>query len=837
MAIKLSVAAIWGISAAGVAVLVLAIAAFIVFFLRRRHRALVSRSSSKLTTRRAHMSITDEDVARMPGMKRLRSSTRLPYKQQTGWNPISSRENVTKKTLVPNPADIDPVTHVPPWPTGVPRGLKKVTSTPLVRMPAAALSPITERSTIATATSPNLSAAVSAEDGKPQSSKGEVVGGLYKPKGTPDVDISPTGALKPKPLFHGQQRSFSHGMLPKAADETVKKNALANKASREVPVDGLQAIKMPRSTSLGSQPGGQPPSFPVPPLPMHLPTKRASQTMSPATETSPRRISGYSLLSGNTSVLDQTLSNAFSQAEMDFTSVSLTSPPVSGLTPVGLGIFDSSSATRNFSRPDRFNCPSSGPKAKDIRPQLNPQKSFRASIHSNSTADASSRLSTSLLEQSSRDISSMSTCDDQAIKSPSLGIATGGTTYHPGLSPLPLPRRTNVFEANKERKSKLASASVLQVVSGNQRRPIKNPWNDRPNSIATEDPFRWDPKTSTQPGKPSAMKGGARRHKRQSCVRIFETPIIIPSESAYNTKEDTPPVLGQSKLPPSLPATAELSGTFSSSSPPSTASNTHPPSFPIFSSLLSSPIELSPRSPRSPYSPTFHILPHYRTRTPSIVSFSTSTSPTPSTPSRNPSMDNQSHRHSGPAGTNPNRRRPIIFANQTEPIWPLLSSRITPEDPPSSLQPAVASLVQQPALELEDESRPPSWRFSFHFPDPPSFTLPPPQLQVPSRPTTSPRGPRVQPTSVMSGGKAFVSRRASAVAKARARERARASGLRKSVLELRRMNSEVAYAGEGFGHQRYLSLGMDGLAGPRQMPETQLGTPKSLYDREGFLRE
>ncbi|KAI4214302.1 MAG: hypothetical protein LQ351_003055 [Letrouitia transgressa] len=832
MAIKLSVAAIWGIGAAGVAVVVFAIAAFIVFFLRRRHRALVSRSSSKLTTRRAHMSITDEDVARMPGMKRLRSSTRLPYKQQAGWNPISSRENVTKKTLIPNPADIDPVTHVPPWPTRVPRGLKKPTSTPLVRMPAAALSPITERSTIATATSPNSSAAVSAEDGKRQSTKGEVVGGLYKPKGAPDVDISPTAALKPKPLFHGQQRSFSHGMLSKTADETIKKAAPANRASQEARADGLQVIKMPRSTSLGSQPGSQPPSFPVPPLPMHLPTKRTSQTVSAAAETSPRRISGYSLLSGDTSVLDQTLSNAFSQAETDFTSVCLTSP---SSAPLGLGIFNSSSATRNFSRPDRFACPSSGPKAKDLRPQLNSQKSFRASIHSNPAEDVNSRLSTSLLEQSSRDISSMSTYDKQAMKG-----SAAGTTCYPGLSPLSLPRRTNVFQVNNERKSKLASASVLQAVSGNQRSPFKNPWNDRPNSIATEDPFRWDPKTSMQPGKPSAMKGGARRHKRQSCVRIFETPIIIPSESAHNAKEDAPPVSDLSRLHPSPPATAELPGPFPSSSLLSTASSTHPPSFPSFSPLLSSPLDLSPRSPRSPYSPTLHILPHYRTRTPSIISFSTSTSPTPSTPTRNPSIDRQSHRHSGPAGANPNRRRPIIFANQTQPVWPLLSSRITPEDPPSSLQPALA-LAQQPVSKAEDISRPTSWRFSFQFPDPPSFTLPPPQLQVPSRPSTSPRGPRGQPTSAMSGGKAFASRRTSVVAKAKARERererARANGLRKSVQELRRMNSDVSYTGEGFGHQRYLSLGKDRVAGPRQMPETQLGTPRSLYDGKGFLRE
>ncbi|KAL9612712.1 MAG: hypothetical protein Q9167_002703 [Letrouitia subvulpina] len=789
------------------------------------------------------MSITDEDVARMPGMKRLRSSTRLPYKQQPGWNPISSRENVTKKTLIPNPADIDPVTHVPPWPTRVPRGLKKATSTPLVRMSAAALSPITERSTIATATSPNISAAVSADDGKRQSTKGDVVGGLYKPKGTPDVDVSPTAALKPKPLFHGQQRSFSHGMLPKAVDETIKKTAPTDKSSREGRVDSLQVIKMPRSTSLGSQPGGQPPNFPVPPLPMHLPIKRTSQTMSTAAETSPRRISGYSLLSGDTSVLDQTLSNAFSQAETDFTSISLTSPPLSSSTPVGLGIFDSDSATRNFSRPDRFNCLSSGPKAKDIRPQLNSQNSFRASIHKN-TPGVSSKLLMSFLDQSSQDISSMSTCDDQAIKGPSQGIVAGGTTRHPGLSPSSLPRRTNIFQINDERKSKLASASVLQAVSGNQRSPNKNLWNDRPNSIATEDPFRWDPKTSMQPSKPSAMKGGARRHKRQSCVRIFETPVIIPPKSPPSTKEDVftrspsaSPVLGLSKLRPLVPATAEIPGSIPSLSPPSTAVKTHPPSFPIFSPLLSSPLDSSPRSPRSPYSPTFHILPHYRTRTPSIISISSSASPTLSTPTRNHPISNQSQRYSGPAGTNPNRRRPIIFGNQTEPVWPLLSSRITPEDPPSSLQPASASLVQQPALESQDASRPHSWRFSFHFPDPPSFTLPPPQQQVPSPPATSPRGPRAQPPSVMSGGKAFVSRRASAVAKARARERARTSGLRKSVLELRRMNSEVAYAGEGFGHQRYLSLGKDGVAGPRQMPETQLGTPKSLYDGKGFLRE
>ncbi|KAL9011670.1 MAG: hypothetical protein Q9173_003507, partial [Seirophora scorigena] len=538
MAIQLSVGVICGIGIGGAVLLVLVFTPLVLLILRRKHKTQLAQIDKESTRRRAHLSLTDEDFYRMPGTRRVRPS---PYSNKSsGWAPVSSRESVAKKSFAPNPADVDPVTGLPPWPVRIPRHLKKAQSSPAVRVPLAALSPITERSTNNTATSPSLSKITDLDsEVKTQPSHG-TVRGVDRLSSGPSFDIIPL-QLHPKPLFHGQQRSFSHGAI--ASMENAKKaQGPATASGDNADHAKTQLARMRRSSSLCSQQPGQAPTIPIPPLPLELRATRKFQAVikSPA-ESSPRRVSGTSLLSGDTSVLDDMASKAFSQAETDFTSINLSSPPASASATVGLGISNEDHPIWNFSRVDRSASPLSAAQARNIRPPINQQRSFRASIHNSLPRSASSGLSMSLLDNNSPKPRATLSVAKSTLEIPGRTTEHKTTEQNPSRrskvpQSSPLRNSNNVFTtANADPKAKRASTSILQLVSGNQISPVQNPWNDRPTSIATDDPFRWDPKTSMQPGRPSAMKKhGARRegHKRQSCVRISNIPIIIPSRTA-----------------------------------------------------------------------------------------------------------------------------------------------------------------------------------------------------------------------------------------------------------------------------------------------------------------
>ncbi|KAI4142955.1 MAG: hypothetical protein L6R39_004773, partial [Caloplaca ligustica] len=504
MAIQLSTAAIFGIGIGGAVFLIFSVSALILFSLRRKHKALLADIDHDHGQRRAHLSITDEDVSRMPGTRRVRP---LPYSNPSGWAPLLSRESVAKKGLSPNPADVDPVTGVPPWPVRIPRRLKKAPSRPGVRVPLAALSPVTERSTNNTATSPSVSKVTDEEtDIKAQPNQG-TVRGVYRLSGGPFLDASPN-QLKPKPLFHGQQRSFSHGVLTSIAHGTDPRGS-TSVSHETAEFAKAQLSRMRRSSSLCSQQPGRAPTIPIPPLPFQHEARKKPQPMQSPPGASPRRMSGTSLMSGDTSVLDEMVSKGLSRAETDFTSISLSSPPASASTNIGLGVSNENHPKWNFSRIDRSASPLSATKARNIRPQINQQQSFRASIQSSLPRSASSGLSMSLLDHNSPNPKAAHHNALKAtleIPSKSERNPSRRSNRMPQASPL---SNVNVFRISEDLKSKRASTSILQVVSGNnQGSPVKNPWTDRPTSIATDDPFRWDPKTSMQSGKPSAMKGG-----------------------------------------------------------------------------------------------------------------------------------------------------------------------------------------------------------------------------------------------------------------------------------------------------------------------------------------
>ncbi|KAL9594986.1 MAG: hypothetical protein Q9219_006714 [cf. Caloplaca sp. 3 TL-2023] len=854
MTIALSDTAIWGIGIGGSALVIIACAGLIILWLRKKHTALLATTNRDTERSRAHLSITDEDVMRMPGTRRIRPS---PYNQESGWVPISSRENVAKRGLAPNPADVDPITGLPPWPVRIPRRLKKTQSSPVVRVPLAALSPITERSTNNAATSPSLSKIASSDV---ENQKG-IVKDADRTDGNPAPDASP-GPLTPKPLFHGQPRSLSHGTLTGLSEKSNFTESVGM-VSDKVVFPGMEGAQLRRSSSLCSRRPGQPPSIPVPPLPFDLPANRRQQPGMSPSDASPQRISGMSLLSGDTSLLDEMVSRGFSQADTDLTSINLTSPPASASPNHGLGISVGNSKW-NFSRVDRAASPLSTAKARNVRPQISQQHSFRASIHNSLPRSASSGLSMSLLDHNSPNPKAFANLAKANLDAPGkIKRERSQRSRVPQGSPL---SKVNVFKISEEMKSKRASTSILQVVSGNQVSPVKNPWTDRPISIATEDPFRWSPKSSMQPGKPSAMKKtGHQRQKHPSCVRISNIPTIIPSQqhlSAGLRSETRQPTIS-----PLLKPITNKHPARTSIRPPSTS--TFNPQLP--KGIRSTPNSKTTTQPNNhnddtvnhPYSPTFSMIPLYEPP-PSPTSSSSSIA---STPTRNPSLSRP------PARNHPNRRH-AIFPSANGKHWPpLLSSSITPTDPPTEVAAEAGKATTAEAAtrtdineeqeqEQEEDASPSSYPpptpsslfLSDSFPSPPipqsqqqppppSFPLfsppqqphashhPPttsfpPRIPSPIKPTTtatttttkprsSPlRGPRPLPrTRILKPPPTFSPTQRSSI-RSRSRSRSRSGSpntkldmLRRSIVELRRMNSEVRHS-SSVAEGEYLSLGL-----------------------------
>ncbi|KAI4195623.1 MAG: hypothetical protein LQ350_007094 [Teloschistes chrysophthalmus] len=615
---------------------------------------------------------------------------------------------------------------------------------------------------------------------------------------------------------------------------------------------------MPRSTSLCSQQSGQAPNFPVPPLPFELSAKKKPQQMKSPSDMSLQRVSGMSLLSGDTSVLNDTMSRGFSEAGTDFTSISLASPPPAHLAPVGLGITDGSNAIWNFSRVDRSASPIS-PGLSKTRPPLSQQHSFRGSIHNSLPRNQSSGLSMSLLDRSFPTPEAARKRPTKALEFPDNDIE-GKLTRRPNGLRASLVSGSNVFQISEDaKKAKRASTSVLNTISGNQTSPIKNPYVDRPTSIATDDPFRWDSKTSMQQSssKPSAMKNGAKEHKRQSCVRISNIPIVIPSEfpghSAARLKGRQPsispfpsPLSGlflnqrDSRSTPEPGSSRPLSTSTSKKSPHPPSTQTFNPQLPKHTpnqSTTSSHNNNHTQNPESPYSPTFSMIPLY-----------TSPSPSPSPPRPNPKTQSQtslsptsssssttstpSHRPApAPAARNPNRRRAVFGSSS---LWPpLLSSSITPLDPPTIPSPpplkkqASQNAANGPKSGDEEDRQNHAGQFLFNFPSPPLFpssfssshqlTLHPTNPPNPPTTTSPPRGPRPLPNRHRSPSRIAKSTQSSSRLSPSPRNRSRSPQkpdlLRKSILELRRMNSEARVGGEGEegrrGRRRWLSLGFD----------------------------
>lgn len=762
----------------------------IVLGLRRHHKRLLSqinlsgerRLSGFPPSSSAIMSITDEDVARMPGTRAsVRRSSHIPNNRHNLYTPMASRESLPRRAYIPKTRTIDQDDHEPAtsqssWP--LPCRMTRADGTPLVKMPSSTLTPVTEKSK-------NPLPSPSPMDTK------NAAGTPRKDVATPesnldlnwnDNDVAKASSatnLTPNPLFHGQQRSSSHGMITGLADGSKTEPRLTKRTSQ-----------FSRSKSMYSQEPGLAPLQPLPPLPLDIPTKTLARVKNP--DQSTRRASGGSLFSEQTSILDDNWPKAYSQTETDLKSIPLALPPIPASISTGLGQYEGNHVVWDSSHQEgRATTPIGAAKQMSFRPQINSQRSFRASIQESLPRSKSSGLSLSMsLHGPSRAESRASLATDPLSphSKSRVAIPRSAERRKPrrGISPSSPLRRATDFTIHDDTKSKRASASILHEVSGNEGSPSSSLWDKRPRSVATSNPLDWNIESlPTAKLSPSRNRAGA--HERQNYNRFSNIPLFAQSPVK-------PPVIQeQEELP------QECLQPHQQHHEANPRQRTfRPPSRQDFDFALQTSLGLHRENSRkldsnSPFSPTQFMMNLYREDDNCAES-------EVDTPTRKPSSQRNSSTH-------PNRRK-TIFENPIPTVWPLstpTTERHTDPEKPTAISRLSAQSADQ---DSNPDSRPPSFLLNYPWPQPPQIPPAGPNWRGPKTPIRRIGGPRPPAFRYYSPTRRRYSPTRSGVGKQGATSPIR--DLRRSVAALRRMNSDVVGGSGGRKsreHKRYLSIG------------------------------
>lgn len=858
---------------AGAVCLITLVVASVILGLRHKHQRLLSqinsagerRLSGFSTRANAIMSITDEDVARMPGTRAsVHQPLHAPYNRNTLYTPMASRESLPQRAYIPRARandrdDHEPVAPQQSWP--LPRRMTRADGTPLVKMPSSTLTPVTERSKIPLPSPPPKDTRNA--DGTLRKDLATSTRSLEVNRKGSDVTQILLGAdLTPKPLFHGQQRSSSHGMIAEMAD-----------GSKTEPRVSRRRSQFPRSKSMYSQEPGLAPPQPLPPLPCEITSKGLPRVKSP--EYSIRRASGGSLLSEQTSILDDNWSKAFPQAGTDFISITLASPPPPASMPKELGQYEGNHIMWDSTHEEERASPIGATKQMSFRPQLNAQRSFRASIQESLPRSKSSGLSLSMSLHGPSRVESRASLGKAPSSTHSrsrVAIPRSAEKRKPrrGISPSSPLRRAIDFTIHDDTKSKRASTSILHPVSSNEGTPASSPWNKRPRSVATSNPLGWDIE-SLPAAKPSAPKDRTSGNQRQNCIRISNIPVSVPSPPK------PPAIEEQEELPQENTVTQN---TIRQTRPQQTTFR--PPSRQSFDFALQKTLGFHRENSRvadndSPFSPTQFMMNLYR-EDDNSPDFDVDT------PTRKPNARRP------PSATHPNRRK-TIFDSLIPTAWPLPTPPTENDlDPEKSTHNTSRLSTQSKDQESNPDSRPTSFFLNFPWPQPPK-PAGVSQWREPKTPIRRIGGPRAPPFRYISPNR----RRSPIRSGVGKRNASPVKDLRKSVAALRRMNSEVVSSGgrKSREHKRYLSIGdsessaifeeesssgpenvpffmsaqnagedgsrsradgKENLTGPRDMPVfrgmTKLGPSSkngtnrfekspagSMYDGDGFLKE
>lgn len=779
MPFQLTTGAIWGI---GIGAFVLTLASglvVIVLYCRLKQRRQLARIFSARERRLSgypggHLSITDEDVARMPGTRRARRNpNHAPSGSSRGWTAISSRESLPRrpvKTAFKHPQNT--IGSVPVWP--LPPRLTRSTAAPSVRLQASLQCPKKEEKSPQPYKLPDiefnsLNPRDMAENSSilPKNGQGE----------STQQEALTASPLKPKPLFHSKQRSISAGLILQRPEGEMKH--VEDLVQPHLPgTPKIPKSHLPRSASLCSQHAGMVPNKPIPPLPFNFSASNRFQNIRSHIEVSSTRASGNSLLSGNTSILDDCLSRTLSQAETNLTSTSVLSPCIPPSEPERAGMPDIGNHTWRSSASGGVSYPLSVSKANELQAKAEVRKSCRASIVQSLPRSASSglSLSLSLAPGSSRNVSSTSLHRDKVLPSrtPSLMVpeTLEGKGSRRGKSPASPLRNSTTFDSQGELKVEKKLPSTLQVISGNEG----SMETSQPGNFLSSDEnkiFQWDPVSPMQPGKPSAARDRAKGHLRQtdlkikksgeSNVRISDIPLpglpsasspigkMNPELSELRTPSCHPPPLAKGLALPRPPTRVTFD--------PQITSNTYP--------KLTRDVRFNSDSP------TLSIFQYNLDNNNSFESLISSPSPRRRTPTQ--------HRQSG---SNPNRSKPV-FSIPGEGHWSIMnfdsSFTADPTKPVLDTEKAKSQAIKPAVLSPQPSTGSVSSRpCSFMHPIPPEHDMPIRR----SSPGSSPiRGPRAAPgrRSPLRG----ICKPSSHSTTGSGRD------LRKSVMALRRQNSEA----------------------------------------------
>ncbi len=805
MPFQLTTGAIWGIGVGAFGLTLVSGLIVIVLYCRLKERRRVARIFSDGERRLSgypggHLSITDEDVARMPGTRRARDSNHASLGASRGWTAISSRESLPRrpvKTTSKQPQTT--IGSVPVWP--LPPRLTRSTAAPLLQLNASLQCPAEKEDNRGSPKLPDINfTALDSRDKATGSSSLSREG----QRETARQEEFTASALKPKPLFHSKQRSISAGLIIQRPEGQVQHPGIS-RVENHAGESKIPKSYLPRSASLCSQHAGTVPNKPIPPLPFNFSATNRFNNIKSLTEASSTRASGNSLLSGDTSILDDCMSRALSRAETNVTSVSTLAPHVPSSEPERSWMSDGEnhgshpSTSGKSSDPRRWSTANETPAKSEVR------KSCRASIVQSLPRSASSglSLSLSLAPAPSRNVSSSSLNQQKALPSrkPSLMVpeTREGRGSRRGKSPASPLRNSTKFDSAEELMNESKSLSTLQVISGNEGTMVANHPEEYLSS-SENNVFQWDPVSPMQPGKPSAIRDRAKGHLRQtdlkikksreSNVRISDIPLTAmssPSSPVGKTRPETP-VQGN-------PACR----------PPTSASNhgsPRPPTRVTFDPQIIS--NTYPKTAREVTinndSPTLSIFHYNSDNNSSFESLISSPSPRRRTPIR--------HRQSG---SNPNRLKPV-FSHPGEGHWSLMNfdSSFTsdPRKLPTDPVQATSQAVETAAISRQSSTP------SVHT-RPYSFTCPiPPEHALPTRrnsPGSSPiRGPRAAPGRRSGAG---------GIGKSSSQGR----DLRKSILALRRQNSEAQNSPLP-QHRNYLAIDNRSERSSSSRPGSDRGT-------------
>lgn len=773
----------------------------VVLGLRRKHKRLLSEINSEInsagerrlsgsrTSPSAILSITDEDVARMPGTRAsIHRSPPTLYNRNSLYTPMASRESLPQRTYIPKARANDRDEHErgapqQSWP--LPRRMTRADGTPLVKLPSLTLTPVTEKSNF------GLPSPSSKDIGKPADTprKDEMASSGILDLNRKDGDVTKASVspdLAPKPLSHGQQRSTSYGIIAELAD-----------GSRTEPRAVRRTSQVPRSKSMYSQEPGLAPSQPLPPLPLTI-TKHFPRVRS--LEQSIRRASGGSLFSEQTSILDDNCSKAFSQGGTDFTSITLASSPMPASTPKGPRPYEGNHVVWDSTYVEGRASPIGVAKQMSFRPQLNTQRSFRASVQESLPRSQSSGLSLSMsLHGPSRAESRASLAKDPSSTHSKSRVTIPRSAEKRkakrGISPSSPLRHTTDFTIHDDTKSKRTSTSTLHEISGNEGSPIPSPWDKRPRSLATSHPLEWDVESLSEV-KPSTARDRASGNEQRHRIGVSDAAVIAPSPVkplAFDEREEL--AQGNPHFNNHSWETGPKQITF------------RPPSRQDFDFALQTNLGLSRATSRitnnnSPFSPTQFMVNLYRED-------NNSQDFEEETPTRKPSSRK-------PPSTHPNRRK-TIFDDPTPTVWPLATPpRPEPHPDPSKRTHDTTTTTNYSSRQSlqstsQDSNNPDSRPTSF------LLNFPCPTTAIRRGPKTPIRGPRPAPFRYISPTSRRRSPiRNSGVGKQQQRGGSPGKDLRRSVAALRRMNSEVVSSRTSRGrrsreHKRYLSIG-DGSA-------------------------